>query len=80
MALAQPALSHEDKIVAPADEIAGGQLFHLHAVEELGIELSVERLQADRLAKLRISNPRFRAPLAPSLRGTEEQAIDQLQM
>ena len=57
MALAQAALPHENQVVAPADEFAGGQLFHLHAVDELSIELPVERLQGDRLAKLRLLNP-----------------------
>ena len=47
------------------------------AVDELSIELPVERFQSDRLPKFRLLDSQFRAPLAPPLCGDAEQAFRQ---
>ena len=52
--LSDSAPTNQNQVAPAPDEIAGGQLFDLHPVERLGIELPVETLQTLVLGEARL--------------------------
>src|SRR6516162_55682 len=78
--LAHAAPAHQDKIGAPADEVARGQLLDLHAIEGLGIELPVEAFQSFVLLKMCVSDASLHRALPACVCLRTQQQIEEMQV
>jgi hypothetical protein len=58
------ALSRQNEIVPPADELAGGQFFDAGAVDGFGVELPIECGQRLRFAEVGLADAMGDAPFA----------------
>src|SRR3990172_2997275 len=80
MALAYAALAHHDEVVPAADEVAGGQLLDLHAIDGGGIELPVEGFQVPGFSKASLADAVLDAAFAPLVGLLADQGFEEFQM
>src|SRR5262245_13747140 len=80
MALPYAALSHQDEVVVPPDELAAGQLLDAGPVDRLGVELPVERRQRLAVAEACLADSVGDAPLAALGRLLSDQAVQEFQV
>ena len=80
MALSHAALADHDEVLAAADELAGGELLDLRAVDGRGVERPVEILQILVLVELGVSNPPFHGPPAAARRRLAEDQFQEAQV
>ena len=79
-ALAQAGLTHQDHVLVPPHEVAGGQLLDGPPVQSLGVELPVEPVQGRQFAELRIADPSLQRPLKTGLSRAGKQPVQELQV
>ena len=80
MTFSDSTLADDDQILAAADEVSGGQLFDLHAVDTGFVELPVEVFERLDLVETGVADAAFDASLAAPVRLPADQQAQEVQV